>query len=119
MEDLKKIMRGGGLLPFKIVHEKTCEVMGLELGSIHLGHFDVKRCRIDLFNSELVPYMSLTPDSAVPMHITDKDCLSVLSKMYVARILSHNESGLAGYKRLSKALGVSVPTIKRWVKKYT
>lgn len=118
-----RIMNGRGWMPFKIINPKTCEVMGLEQNSIHLGHYDCSRGRIDLLDKDFKPYMSLTRDSAIPMHVTDINSYSILSKQYAAAIFDscYSHTGKqAGYfyKIFAERLGITVPTLKNWMKKH-
>lgn len=126
---IREIMHGRGWMPFKIIHQKTCEVMGLELGSIHLGYYDGKRGKIDLLLGQedlWKPYMSLTEESAIPMHTTDPSSYSVLTKMYAVAIFNKHyksDGDLAMncffLKSFSGDLGITVPTLKNWIKKYS
>lgn len=122
---LDELMRRHSWLPFKIVNPKTCEVMGLKHGSIHLGYYDSKRGRIDLLRgSDFKPYMSLTSDSAIPMNALDPQSFSILTKMYVATMFHECYSHSCKFinnelmTSVAKNVGVSKPTLKNWIKRY-
>lgn len=122
---LNQLMARHSWLPFKIVNPETCKIMGLELGSIHLGHYDSKRGRIDLLRSgDFKPYMSLTSDSAIPMNAIDPNGFSLLTKYYVAILFEEcyaSEDKKLNSKmldRISSNIDISKPRLTTWVKTY-
>ena len=126
MGELKRALQGAGYLPYKFVHTASCEIMGLQLGQVHLGHYCSKREKIDFIDENFKVYMSLTPETVMPMHVTDVDKYSILSKMYFAiyiadRTFSNSESAVfkkSMFEMYSKNMGVSGTTLKNWQKKY-
>lgn len=126
--EIKRLMKDFGWLPFKVINPKTCEIMGLEHGSIHLGNYDISRGRIDLLRGQeegFKVYMSLTEDSCIPMNAGDPEKFSILTKMYAVAIFKRNyehpdkKQNAFFLKSYSKNLGISVPTLKNWIKKFS
>ncbi len=112
-------------LPFKIVNPETCKIMGLELGSIHLGYYDSKKGRIDLLRSgDFKSYMSITSDSAIPMNARDPNNFSMLTKYYIATLFEEcyaSEDKKLNSKMLDKVssnIGISKSRLSIWVKTY-
>ena len=117
---MKLFMQNVGLLPFRVINPKTCEIMGLELGQVLFGTLYISRNRIDIMDHNFNVYMTLDTYSVIPVNVCDVSKYSVLSKMYAAyhfieRDMSNHKYSIDSY---SDMLGVTPRTLKTWVKNY-
>lgn len=116
-KDIKLLIHNTGFLPFRIINPYSVD-NGLTLGGVYLGRFDNQCSKIQLVNNEFEVYMTLSPETAIPVNCKDIRTLSILSKKYAFYIYDKHYKSLFpdSAKQYASWLGVKLTTLKSWAK---